>query len=427
MITKNGINHFFADPDYAGLVDLDREQRLLFITDLSETRISAFLAWVFRPHEGHGLGDRGIKELLQRAWEANETEELGLKVPVPAEVRSLSYQDLLVYTEYQVGAPVKKKRKPGQGAKRKRSKGAAVDLLLLSRTNKLLIAIENKFGSKLHSNQLKTYRTNLLKRFPGFRCVFVYLDWNENDPADDCWCPLDYQWIIDMISSQQAAGLLSEKALDALAQVKEYINDEAPVNNDVAHLRDRRIEALGSKYPAVLAVLDAWRKTPARNLLTSKKEITEPLLVEYLQRRRLWNDVLDQRKHADVIVRVRRELGDTVEVGSGTSACYFQMKDWSRFEDENAEYWGARVVAWSGRSQSRKYSVQAGVLFNSVKPDFSDRVRAAAVAMRDGKLKAAPPAANWVSLGKQDGLGAAKAAELIVRALRGMDARLSQI
>ena len=64
MATKLEINRFLCDPNFLMLVELQREQRLLFITDLTETRVSAFLAWLFRPQEGHGLGDRAIRELL---------------------------------------------------------------------------------------------------------------------------------------------------------------------------------------------------------------------------------------------------------------------------------------------------------------------------------------------------------------------------
>jgi hypothetical protein len=49
MATKAQIDLFLSDPSYLALIGLEREHRLLFITDLTETRISAFFGWLFRP------------------------------------------------------------------------------------------------------------------------------------------------------------------------------------------------------------------------------------------------------------------------------------------------------------------------------------------------------------------------------------------
>ena len=61
MIPIKAVDNFLCDENYVSLVESAREQRLLYITDLSETRVSAFLGWLFRPHEGHGLGDHVIR------------------------------------------------------------------------------------------------------------------------------------------------------------------------------------------------------------------------------------------------------------------------------------------------------------------------------------------------------------------------------
>jgi PD-(D/E)XK nuclease superfamily len=411
MATKEQINFFLSDPDYVSLIELEREQRLLFITDMTERRVSAFLAWLFNPHEGHGLSDRAVRDLLLNVWLKNKSEELNCDPPDPKNIMESSFRDLIVATEYSV-------EKSSETNKRR-----SIDLVLISRRNKLIVVIENKFGSTAHTSQLKDYRLAVNKRYSDYRKVFVYLDWNpDNKPDDKEWIALDYQWLIKLIATQQEAGLLSVRALDALGQVKDYLSQDGAKSSDSETKKDRLIEAIASRHSAVLDVFRsfdnvAWQKTIEDISIT----INEPLLIEFNQRWSLWRDVLAQSHHAKIIFEAKKKFGDEIEVSSGPTEVYFRFKSWHRFESEDAEFWGPRVSAWCGRETAEKYDVWVGIVFKSVKPERELEVREAAKELRDTKLKAPPKAAQWIRLSRQDQLSISEATSAVINALEKLN------
>lgn len=414
MATKAQIDLFLSDPDYLALVGLEREHRLLFITDLSETRVSAFLGWLFRPHEGHGLGDQAFRELMLNVWRTNLREELGLNVKPPRELLESNFGDLLVHTEYRVQSDSKS------------GKGRPIDLLLVSRRNKLVVAIENKFGSAVHSDQLTEYRKGVAKAFPTYSHVLVYLDSSEeNKPDDGAWIPLGYQWLIDLISTHQRAGLLSERALDALDQFKDYLTHDVAISSQSGVEKDSHIENIARKHEQVLDTFKEYRKVRRRGNLLEDPAVTilEPLLIEYHQRSWLWDDVLDQARHAAITQAAKKAFGDRIEVTSGPAEVRFRLKVWSRLEaDPDTGQWGPRVVAWTGREGRSTYKVWAAVNFRHIRPELESDVRDAALNLRDVGMKRAPKAAQWMRLSVAENLDITKASERVVAELRRLEA-----
>ncbi|OYT85689.1 MAG: hypothetical protein CFE46_18330 [Burkholderiales bacterium PBB6] len=418
MATKAQIDLFLSDPSYLALIGLEREHRLLFITDLTETRISAFLGWLFRPQEGHGIGDQAFRELLLNVWRTNLREELGHDVLAPRDILGKTFRDLLVHTEYRVHS--------GKDA----GKGRPIDLLLVSRQNKLVVAIENKFGSAVHSDQLTAYRNGIAKAFPSYRQTYVYLDSNEeNKPGNDYWIPLGYQWMIDLISTHQKSGLLSDRSLDALDQFKDYLTEDLALSGKREEEKDTLIESIARGHDSVLDVFRNYRKERISDLLEDPSvTIHEPLLIEYQQRRGLWNDVLDQARHVGVVQAAKRAFGAQLEVATGPAEVRLRLKSWARFEaDPDKNKWVPRVVAWSGREGKGKYNVWSFANFRGVNPDVETGVRAAALQLRDSNLKKPPGAAQWVRLGLAEGLPIDRAGAHVVSELMRMDKVLTAV
>lgn len=418
MTTKAQIDLFLSDPSYLALIGLEREHRLLFITDLSESRVSAFLGWLFRPQEGHGIADQAFRELLLNVWRTNLREELEHDVLAPRDILGKTFRDLLVHTEYRV--------RSGKDS----GKGRPIDLLLVSRQNKLVVAIENKFGSAVHSNQLSAYRNGIDKAFPTYHRIYVYLDSNEeNKPDDDGWIPLGYQWLIDLISTHQKSGLLSDRSLDALDQFKDYLTEDLALSGKSEEENDTLIESIARDHNSVLDVFREYRKKRISDLLEDPVvTIHEPLLIEYHQRRRLWNDVLDQARHVNVVQAAKRKFGDQLEVASGPAEVRLRLKSWARFEaDLDKNMWVPRVVAWSGREGKGKYNVWSFANFRGVNPAFEAKVRAAALKLRGSNWKKPPATAQWMKLGLAEGLVIDKASEQIVKELTRLNNELATI
>ena len=414
MTTKAQIDLFLSDPSYLALIGLEREHRLLFITDLSETRVSAFLGWLFRPQEGHGIGDQAFRELLLNVWRTNQREELGHErnVLAPRDILGSTFRDLLVHTEYRVHS--------GKDA----GKGRPIDLLLVSRQNKLVVAIENKFGSAVHSDQLTAYRKGIAKAFPTYSQIYVYLDSNEeNRPGDDHWIPLGYQWLIDLISTHQKSGLLSDRALDALDQFKDCLTEDLALSGQREEEKDTLIEIIARVHSSILDVFRAYRKQRLSDLLEDPAvTIHESLLIEYHQRRGLWNDVLDQARHVGVVQAAKRAFGGQLEVATGPAEVRLRLKSWARFEaDSDKNVWVPRVVAWSGREGKGKYNVWSFANFRGVDPDCEAEVRAAALQLRGSHLRKPAAAAQWMRLGLAEGLTIDSAGLHVVSELKRLD------
>lgn len=418
MTTKAQIDLFLSDPSYLALIGLEREHRLLFITDLSETRVSAFLGWLFRPQEGHGIGDQAFRELLLNVWRTNLREELGHEVLTPRDILGKTFRDLLVHTEYRVHSG------------KELSKGRPIDLLLVSRQNKLVVAIENKFGSAVHSEQLTAYRKGIARAFPSYQQIYVYLDSNEeNKPDDERWIALGYQWLIDLIATHQKSGLLSERALDALDQFKDYLTEDVALSGQREEEKDTLIESIARDHESVLGLFRGYRKERLTHLLEDPTTtIHEPLLIEYHQRRRLWNDVLDQARHVGVVQAAKKAFGHSLEVATGPSEVRLRLKPWARFEaDASHNLWVPRVVAWSGREGKGKYNVWTFANFRGVNTEYEPALRAAALELRNQQLKKPPAAAQRMQLGLAEGVSVDTAAAKVVSELRRIDKVLATV
>lgn len=418
MTTKAEIDFFLSDPSYLALIGREREHRLLFITDLSETRVSAFLGWLFRPQEGHGIGDQAFRELLLNVWRTNRREELGHNVLAPRDILGKTFSDLLVHTEYRVHSD------------KSMGRGRPIDLLLVSRQNKLVVAIENKYGSAVHSDQLAAYRKGITKSFPSYNQIFVYLDSNEgNKPGDDHWIPLGYQWLIDLISTHQKSGLLSNRSLDALNQFKDYLTEDLALSGQREEEKDTLIEKIAKSHIAVLNVFRDYRKERLSALLENPTlTINEPLLIEYHQRRALWNDVLDQARHVSVVQTAKRAFGDRLEVVTGPAEVRLRLKSWAKFEaDPESNIWVLLVVAWSGREGRGKYNVWSFANFRGVDPDYEEVLRTAAIQLRGSHLKKPPTAAQWIRLEMAEGLVNDSAGSQVVSELNRLDKMLTTL
>jgi len=96
-----------------------------------------------------------------------------------------------------------------------------LDILVVSRSSRSCLAIENKFGSLESVGQTSRYRAAVEKEFDGFAKWFVFLTPNGLHAQDNSWVPQDYQNVIDAIKEVQ------HKVTES--RVKDFLDDYVKV------------------------------------------------------------------------------------------------------------------------------------------------------------------------------------------------------
>ena len=137
-----------------------------------EIRHSKFLSWLMNPRENHGLHDYFLRKLLQKMLNTYGHEKIDV-----FRLDSLDLSDMEIYTEYK-----------------------NIDILALSKTNKIVFAIENKYYSTEHDEQLKRYQNILETNYKDYIKVYAYLTIDGDEPEkDDDWKVLSYSDILELL------------------------------------------------------------------------------------------------------------------------------------------------------------------------------------------------------------------------------------
>lgn len=163
------LEHFVVDnDDLLALESLIGKFNIFDALDIAraEIRHSNFLAFILDPAESHGQGQLFLKAVLMDILKA-----------APDELRPLSPIDL-------DGTDLR-------GVDVKREWGH-IDLLITCRHPSFVVVIENKVGSREHSNQLSRYQATMRDQYPDSRPLYVYLTPNADEPSEDAWVPYSY-------------------------------------------------------------------------------------------------------------------------------------------------------------------------------------------------------------------------------------------
>ena len=211
------INKFIVDLDC--IVPLQQycdELNIFNVLDLKRTEIrhSNMLAWLLNPYKQHGFGDKFLKRVLI----ASLIEGNGLS-PVDIELMDLS--DVIVSKE--VSTDVRVNGKTGR-----------IDILLTSKSNKLICAIENKIDSNEHDDQLIKYKEFLNSRneYNGWKRVLIYLTPVGDAPSDNEWISLKYNAVCNVLENLLLNYEISHKARIYIEDYKELIRREIMVEDE---------------------------------------------------------------------------------------------------------------------------------------------------------------------------------------------------
>jgi hypothetical protein len=139
----------------------------------SELRHSDFLGYLLDPSQTHGLGDLFLKRFLQAATKS-ALDDVSQVTPIEIDVWDLG--DSIVWREYE-----------------------NIDLLVMSRSAKFGVVIENKVDSSEHSNQLTRYREAIQRAHPGYRFLFLLLTIEGDEASDDQYLSISYRTIAEIL------------------------------------------------------------------------------------------------------------------------------------------------------------------------------------------------------------------------------------
>lgn len=162
-----------------------------------EIRHSHFLGTLLNPRESHGLGSRFFESLFARLL-------YGLRDRHECEISLLDI-DLCDYDDLQVSREQER-----------------IDLLLVSEQNRQVFIIENKIDAGEHGNQLERYEQSVLRRYPEYRKVFVFLTLDGSEASRDGWLNLSYAQVIQCLS-ELVADYGHQIPLSARIGIEHYI------------------------------------------------------------------------------------------------------------------------------------------------------------------------------------------------------------
>jgi len=124
----------------------------------AEIRHSNVLAWLLNPKESHGLGDIVLKRVLSNILLQADKNIKGVSA---AKVELMNFVDIEIRREWR-----------------------NIDLLVIDRTNKLAILIENKVHSNESPGQLAKYQQAINDEFPSLITVPVFLTITGQESAE---------------------------------------------------------------------------------------------------------------------------------------------------------------------------------------------------------------------------------------------------
>jgi hypothetical protein len=126
-----------------------------------------------------------------------------------------------------------------------------IDLLVISSSNNLIIAIENKIESTEHSDQLTRYLNIITKEFPGYHKLFVYLTPEGLTPSDqNNWIIFDYGTIHSILKKllELRRTSLNDSVYDFLSQyatiLRRYIMGNSEIEEICKKIYQKHRQAL---------------------------------------------------------------------------------------------------------------------------------------------------------------------------------------
>jgi len=176
-----------------------------------ELRHSNLLAFLLDPSQSHGLGAVFLKELLQSALLQTEVES----VVSSSDLNSWGLDTAIVQREWH-----------------------HVDILVLDDVNRFAVIIENKIGTREHSDQLNRYYKDVHSHYPNYKVVALHLTPDGDTPTSERYHAVSYTQV-RQVAERLAALRRSTLGSDVVMLLEHYaqmLRRHIVSDSDVAEL-----------------------------------------------------------------------------------------------------------------------------------------------------------------------------------------------
>jgi PD-(D/E)XK nuclease superfamily len=221
--------------------------------DRHEVRHSNMLAWLLRPDESHGLGDRFLRRwLMQILHDAGEEAALRLALPSTIEADALEIDDVEVSREYE-----------------------NIDVLLqisTSRGAKWVVCIENKVESAQRGGQLRRYRDIVERRHSDAKHrIYLLLTKYNEDPDDSDFLRTSYEVVEGVLRRclSERRNIIGPEPALLIDQYLELLEEDFVGDNKAAKLaRD-----IHRKHRKAIDFILENRKDPVAEVSHAMEEV----------------------------------------------------------------------------------------------------------------------------------------------------------
>lgn len=220
----------------------------------TEIRHSNMLAWLLDPNQNHNLGDAFLHRFI---GQIDVDDSLLLKYLV---------SDLYSFQVY----------------REDKFNQCPIDILLVSKQNKLVIAIENKVGAAEHTggnskeSQLTVYKNGIKEKYKdGYEYIFIFLTPDGDFPTDDDWTVMTYEDILNALESTYSSKSSQLKEENRIL-INNYITI---IKNEI--IMDNELEAICQeiykKHGAALDLIFEYRTDTTKLVSDKCKSVLEQL------------------------------------------------------------------------------------------------------------------------------------------------------
>jgi len=180
-----------------------------------ELRHSDFLGFLLDPRQNHGLADSFLTLFLRKAIQASDLTGL------PFTALDVTLWDL-ADTEV-------------------RREWKNIDLLILNRSLKLVIIVENKIGSTEHSDQLRRYLDTVRQEFAGWRTAGIYLTPEGEPPSEETFLPCSYGLVKEAIETllESRSAVMGPEVRTAVSHYSQLLQRHVVSDSEIAELCQR--------------------------------------------------------------------------------------------------------------------------------------------------------------------------------------------